>query len=178
MALTDNLVSYWKLDESSGNAADATGGGNTGTNNNTITYAAGKINNGSVLNGSNQYFSFPNCPQTGNGSFTVTMWINGDSFTGRHEVFGFGTGSTRQGVTMNINASAQMGADFYGDATSAVTGSSTLSTGTWYFLAYTFDTSDDKLRAQIDENMKKPVKKSGFQQRLEEMQKRQIQNRK
>jgi YidC/Oxa1 family membrane protein insertase len=38
--------------------------------------------------------------------------------------------------------------------------------------------SDDKLRAQIDENMKKPVKKSGFQQRLEEMQKRQIQNRK
>lgn len=38
--------------------------------------------------------------------------------------------------------------------------------------------SDDKLRAQIDENMKKPVKKSGFQQRLEEMQKRQLQNRK
>jgi YidC/Oxa1 family membrane protein insertase len=29
--------------------------------------------------------------------------------------------------------------------------------------------SDDKLRAQIDANMKKPVKKSGFQQRLEEM---------
>lgn len=30
---------------------------------------------------------------------------------------------------------------------------------------------DKKLRAQIDENMKKPVKKSGFQQRLEDMQK-------
>jgi len=38
--------------------------------------------------------------------------------------------------------------------------------------------SDEKLRAQIDDNMKKPVKKSGFQQRLEEMQKRQLQNRK
>ena len=38
--------------------------------------------------------------------------------------------------------------------------------------------SDDKLRAQIDENMKKPVKKSGFQARLEEMQKKQLQARK
>ncbi len=31
--------------------------------------------------------------------------------------------------------------------------------------------SDDKLRAKIDENMKKPIKKSNFQQRLEDMQK-------
>lgn len=38
--------------------------------------------------------------------------------------------------------------------------------------------SDEKLRAQIDEHMKKPVKKSGFQQRLEEMAKqRQAQTR-
>ncbi len=33
---------------------------------------------------------------------------------------------------------------------------------------------DNKLRAQIDENMTKPVKKSGFQQRLEDMQKKQL----
>jgi YidC/Oxa1 family membrane protein insertase len=33
--------------------------------------------------------------------------------------------------------------------------------------------SDKKLRAKIEENMKKPVKKSGFQQRLENMQKQQ-----
>jgi YidC/Oxa1 family membrane protein insertase len=38
--------------------------------------------------------------------------------------------------------------------------------------------SDKKLRAAIDENMKKPVKKSGFQQRLEDMQKKQLQDRK
>ena len=33
---------------------------------------------------------------------------------------------------------------------------------------------DNKLRAQIDENMKKPVKKSAFQQRIEDMQKKQL----
>lgn len=47
MALTDNLVSYWKLDEASGNAADSVGS-NTLTNTGTMTYAAAKINNGAV----------------------------------------------------------------------------------------------------------------------------------
>jgi len=45
MALTTNLVSYWKLDEASGNAVDSVGG-NTLVNTNTVTYAAGKVNNG------------------------------------------------------------------------------------------------------------------------------------
>jgi hypothetical protein len=45
MALTDNLLAYWKLDESSGDAADATGGGQTLTNLNTVAYASGLINN-------------------------------------------------------------------------------------------------------------------------------------
>lgn len=48
MALTDNIVSYYKLDESSGNAADSVGS-NTLVNINTATYAAEKINNGAVF---------------------------------------------------------------------------------------------------------------------------------
>jgi hypothetical protein len=43
MALIDNLVSYWKLDEASGNAVDAHGA-NTLTDENTVGTAAGKIN--------------------------------------------------------------------------------------------------------------------------------------
>jgi len=45
MAIKDSLVSYWRLDESSGNATDSHGS-NTLTNYNTTAYAAGKINNG------------------------------------------------------------------------------------------------------------------------------------
>lgn len=45
MSLTTNLVSYWKLDESSGNASDSVGS-NTLTNNNGVTYSAGKLGNG------------------------------------------------------------------------------------------------------------------------------------
>lgn len=48
MALTTNLVSYWKLNESSGNATDELGT-NTLTNSG-VTYTAAKINNGAVFN--------------------------------------------------------------------------------------------------------------------------------
>jgi hypothetical protein len=45
MALTDNLVHYWKFDELSGDAADSVGS-LTLTNTNTVTYVSGLINNG------------------------------------------------------------------------------------------------------------------------------------
>ncbi len=44
MALTDNIVSYWKFDESSGNASDSVG--SLTLTNTSVTYDAGKINNG------------------------------------------------------------------------------------------------------------------------------------
>ena len=57
MALTDNIVAYWKLDESSGNASDSSGSGLTLTNVGTLTYGTGKINNG--------------------GNFTATKYLDG-----------------------------------------------------------------------------------------------------
>jgi len=68
MALTDGLVAYYKLDESSGNATDSVGGFNM-TNTNTCTFSAWKINNGA------------NTHPTGNKYFTVAsdLWLNGSS---------------------------------------------------------------------------------------------------
>lgn len=87
MALTDNLVSYWKLDESSGNASDSVGS-NTLTNNNSATYSAGKINNSVSLNGSSQYLSIADASQSGldfgTGAFSISLWIkSSQSATGR-----------------------------------------------------------------------------------------------
>jgi hypothetical protein len=76
MALADNLVSYWKLDESSGNASDSVGS-NTLTNNNTTTYGAAKINNGAIFNGSNQYLNSATITPFTN-AYTVNYWVNPD----------------------------------------------------------------------------------------------------
>jgi hypothetical protein len=71
MALTDDLVSYWKLDESSGNAADSIGS-NTLTNTN-VTFGTGKINNGAVFNGSSANLKKANL--TIGANFSLGAWI-------------------------------------------------------------------------------------------------------
>jgi len=78
MALTDNLVAYYKLDESSGNAADSVGS-LTLTNTGTTPYSSsyGKINNGILGNGSTQWLSSTSSPLTYaqlQGAFSVNIW--------------------------------------------------------------------------------------------------------
>jgi len=73
---TRGLVSYWKLDEQSGNAIDSVSG-NTLTNN-SVTYGDGKIGNGAVLNGSSGYLSITNSNQKGLG-ITGDMTISTSS---------------------------------------------------------------------------------------------------
>lgn len=84
MALTTNLVSYWKLNESSGNAADSVGT-NTLTNNNSTPYAAAKINSGADLErGSTQFFSITDAAQSGldfTTAFTIALWVKFESVT-------------------------------------------------------------------------------------------------
>lgn len=74
MALTTNLISYWKLDESSGNAADSVGS-NTGTVTN-ITYGAGKINNGATLYTGSTFskIALGNAPFDFTGDFSFSFW--------------------------------------------------------------------------------------------------------
>lgn len=74
MALTDNLVSYWKLDESSGNATDSVGS-NTWVNSN-VTYSAGKINNGAVFNWSSSKLSITPYNST---TKTISLWAKNTS---------------------------------------------------------------------------------------------------
>lgn len=78
MALTDNIVAYYKLDEASGNALDASGNGNTLTNAN-VTFAAGKINNGAVFNSTTDSLSTASSSPfnfTGATPFSVQAWVN------------------------------------------------------------------------------------------------------
>lgn len=75
MALTTSIVSYWKLDESSGDAADSVGGF-TLTNANTTTYSTGKINNcGSFDASLTQYlYHADDAALRPTTSFTFTGW--------------------------------------------------------------------------------------------------------
>jgi|GEM_PF-1300837 len=72
-------VSYWKLDETSGDAADSAGS-NTLTNDNGATYSSGLINNAVNLSAtSTQWLSVTDASSTGldlnDVDFTVSTWV-------------------------------------------------------------------------------------------------------
>lgn len=78
MAIT-TPVAYWKLDESSGNASDSVGS-NTLTAG-TVTYGAGKINNGVTFTTG---LTSATSPVTGTGSWSISMWYK-SSTTGTNK---------------------------------------------------------------------------------------------
>jgi hypothetical protein len=72
--LIDNLISYWCLDESSGNALDIHDS-NTFTDNNIVGTDAGKISTARLFNGTDQYFSYPGNLLNGLAEFSVQAWV-------------------------------------------------------------------------------------------------------
>jgi hypothetical protein len=75
MALTDNLVHYWKMDEASGNIADSVGS-NTGTAT-SLLYGAtyGKINGGSGFDGALSKIALTTFAFDGTNK-TISLWCN------------------------------------------------------------------------------------------------------
>jgi len=110
MAIIDNLISYWKLDESSGNAADSHGS-NTLTNNNTTPFVAGKINNAADLERTSSQ-DFSRASPTGTrftGSFSLSIWVNTESLTGDMGILGDNDRSAPKGYMLRyVTASNQL----------------------------------------------------------------------
>jgi len=150
MALTDNLVSYYKLDESSGNAADSVGS-NTLTNT-SVTYAASKINNGAVFNATTDNLAIADASQTGldlSGDSSFSFWVNftavpasgaamwlfqkfGASGNYGYRAYQFNNGGT-QGLWFECSAN--------GTTNTSATVNWTPSTDTWYYLTFVYTAS-------------------------------------
>lgn len=69
MALTDNLVAYYKMDSNSNDSH----GSNNGTDT-SISYAAGKINNAAGFNGTSSFISCGTGIDLGATKFTINLW--------------------------------------------------------------------------------------------------------
>lgn len=81
MAITDNLVAYWKLEEASGDRADSVGS-NTLTSNNTVGQATGKILNCAQFNAaSSRYLSIADNSDVSMGDVDCTLmcWVYFDN---------------------------------------------------------------------------------------------------
>lgn len=144
MALATNLVSYWKLDESSGNASDSVGS-NTLTNTNTVSYSAGKINNGADTGSGNTNKYLTNATSLGlntdnTRSFTMAGWINMASFTVGDIDCMFNMTATNQATIWfgPQSSGANLGIVVIGSAVRTYNVAYAFSTSTWYHVASTF----------------------------------------
>ena len=98
--LLNGLTVYYALSDTS----DATGGGLTLTNHNTVTFSAGKVGNAAnFVATSSQYFSRADSAafQMGTGDFSIACWAKFTA-TNNREITTYGSsGSSGYGIEMN-----------------------------------------------------------------------------
>lgn len=165
MALTDSLVSYWKLDESSGNASDSVGS-NTLTNNGTIPFVTGKINNGADLENTtpNDYFTSNGASLGITGNISISMWVNFETAPVNNgnpiclvERFSSPTSKGYQflykkedpGAAFRLQAEY---VDDSGNQTRAMSGNAAfdLGTGSWKHLVFTVTVATQVIKAYVN----------------------------
>lgn len=145
--LTLAAVSYWKLDESSGNASDSVGS-NTLTNNGTSTYTTSKINNGIDFGASNSTKSAKfagNLGIAGTGDLTISCWVKLNTEIGSG-TYDFATHRSQLTADRYINLAYEYNSGTrrlkINAAGTAITYEQTLGTSNWYHLVVTRSSSN------------------------------------
>jgi hypothetical protein len=101
---------YWTLDDvdTSGSTATDIVGASNGTIVGATTGATGQVGEAYNFSGANDYVDLGNALDPGTGSFSVSCWIKGDSFTGLHRILdnrGTGANGSVQGWFLRVGDS-------------------------------------------------------------------------
>ncbi len=149
-SISSSLLSYWKLDESSGNAADSVGT-NTLTNVNSVSYSSAVINNGGVFAKASSKVLQKSSAILGTAprNFTVSLWVklnsevqSGDNNQGYY-LFSHqdsAGGGSREQIYINYDyngGSRILRAGVYTGSEHEVTKSGNLGTSSWYHIVLT-----------------------------------------
>jgi hypothetical protein len=150
MAVIDNLISYWSMDEASGSAIDAHST-NDLAENAAIAAGSGKVSGARDLEagGGGNYFSIASNAslQTGDIDFSFACWINPESFSDSAVVAG--KGNSEWYINFATGASNDE-IRFVTRNTTVVTWGTPLSTATWYFVAGGYNTTNNDIWISID----------------------------
>lgn len=101
--LTTSLVSYFKLED----LTDAFGA-NTLTNNATVTFIAGKVNNAASFNGSTQYLSRANVLSAATTNVTMACWVHITSISQHGGLLHNGKTDGSDGYTLGVGTTADI----------------------------------------------------------------------
>lgn len=137
---TSNLIAYWPLNESSGNALDAMGVYNL-TDNGTVQANTGKISGArEFLRANSEYFSLADNAafSTGDIDFSISCWVYVGEIVNNQFIFSkYTTTGNQREYALDFEASStrlRLIVSSAGTATSATVSSAVISANTWYFV--------------------------------------------
>ncbi len=154
--LTNNLLAYWKLDETSGSRVDSIGT-NSLTDTNTVTSTTGKKGSASQFTAANsEYLSIPSNANlsTGDVSFTWAFWFYMDSGPGSFPSLLYkGTYGTATDYFFGFANGQDLDFVLYRDASHlaiARTSGISFTPGAWYFVVGWYDSVNDTVNMSIN----------------------------
>lgn len=153
------IVSYWKTDESSGDAVDVISV-NDLTNAN-VTYQTGKINNGALFNSSSDLLSRTDANQSGldiTGSLSFFAWVKYTSTPSSNNASGIlqkQTPAPNRGYQFYLynnggNLGLWVDLSTTGSDSTSATVNWTPSTGVWYLVGFVFDASAGTVKFYVN----------------------------
>lgn len=150
--ITSELIGYWPLDESSGNATDYSGNDYTLTDGSTTTYAPGKFANGADLeSGSTDYlYSADNASFSITGNVTISAWIKPESVTAAtsFDIAGKWDGANESYLLQQYGDEIYMYID--AAANYVYTTGTNLTAGNWYHVVGTYNSTDRTVRIYVN----------------------------
>ena len=155
-----NLISWWKLDETSGTRYDAHGS-NDLSDINTVGYAAGKKGNAANFTAANtEYLKIDDNASLSfaNESFTIVSWCKFKTVAAAGQVI---LGKWDYGYGKNEYVLLKLGSEYQlsfvvssggaGDIIVRATTFGNVSTNTWYFVACIHDSANDKATIYVND---------------------------
>ena len=165
------MISYWKLDETSGNVYDDNFGPNNGTGANAPTPTAGRVSGAQQFNGTSNTIAAPRIAAydfSAATSFTFEAWINHlvGSFISQ-ELIVERKSSGPLYVSLKFDKSTAARFELRNDASVkfAVAGTTDLYDGKWHHVVGVRDAANNQLRIYVDgvlQNTASAVSASGF----------------
>lgn len=153
MALTDNLIAHWKLNEASGTRNDSHGSNHL-TDNNTVASAVGKLGDAADFELDNsEYLSIAdnaNLSLGADSDFTWAGWVNPESLvTGAIFSKRTGTNEATEYSLFLINTGT-FRFDVGNGSTFQTRSGGTVTAGNWFFFVCWHSSADNKIYLQVN----------------------------
>jgi len=149
--ISNGLVGYWKLDESSGNASDSSGNSTTLTDTNTVSFVGGKFGNaGDFESTASEYqYAADNSALSITGSLTLAAWIKPESVTsGSYNIIAKWDGTNESYRLFQNGDEIRLELDSAGNYQE--TTASNLTASTWYHVVGVYDSTSQTAKIYIN----------------------------